>query len=274
LVRRLRRFETVIPKVTTAGRALLPDDLRAPQVDPRSLMSVLRSRLLWMAALVILVLSVAVTWVHTDEHWFIYREDVSFYGLKYLDAEELWPFSGLDTWNVFWIDPSEVRAQLLQHPYVAEADVRVSQLGAHVTVFVTEARPVALWVTGAGERWLLDDGAALEPRGTPPPGLLKIYDVDAAATAPGVPGGTAIDLDVLRSAQGLASRLPGVAPLRYSREAGLNFQLPDQPYWVYWGDGEDVERKLEVLAAGEQLLASGEAEGEIIDVRYERPYIK
>ena len=224
--------------------------------------------------MVVLVVGAAVTWVHTDEHWFVYREDVSFYGLTYLDAEELWPLSGLDTWNVFWIDPGEVRARLLQNPYVADADVRISQLGAHVTVHVTEARPVALWVTGAGERWLLDDGTAVEPRGVTPPGLLKVYDVDGAATAPGVPSGAAMDVDVLRSAQGLANRLPGVTPLRYSREAGLNFQLPDRPYWVYWGDGADVERKLEVLAAGEQLLATGAAEGEILDVRYDRPYIR
>ncbi len=70
------------------------------------------------------------------------------------------------------------------------------------------------------------------------------------------------------------SRLPGVAPLRYNQQVGLNFRLPDKPYWVYWGDGADVERKLENLAAGEALLTEGAVEGQVIDVRYERPYVK
>ena len=55
---------------------------------------------------------------------------------------------------------------------------------------------------------------------------------------------------------------------------GLNFRRPDQPYCVDWGDGEDVEKKLANLAAAETLRKSGEAEGAVIDVRFERPYIK
>ena len=62
--------------------------------------------------------------------------------------------------------------------------------------------------------------------------------------------------------------------MRYNQQIGLNFRLPDKPFWVYWGDGGNVEQKLENLAVGEQLLADGRLEGEVIDVRFDRPYVK
>ena len=43
---------------------------------------------------------------------------------------------------------------------------------------------------------------------------------------------------------------------------------------VYWGDGSNVERKLENLAAAVELLEAGTLEGTVIDVRFERPYVK
>ena len=72
----------------------------------------------------------------------------------------------------------------------------------------------------------------------------------------------------------MVARLPGVAPLRYNRQIGLNFQLQDKPYWVYWGGGDHVERKLQNLAAAVALLEQGKLEGTVIDVRFERPYVK
>jgi cell division protein FtsQ len=139
---------------------------------------------------------------------------------------------------------------------------------------ITEAQPAALWITDNGTRWLLPDGTAVAPRGPTPPGLLEIVDSGSVATAAGAPLGGAIDADVLASAASLAERMPGVAPLRYNRQIGLNFQLQEKPYWVYWGDGNNVERKLENLAAAVELLEDGTLEGTVIDVRFERPYVK
>ena len=270
LARKLRRFEAVLPAVKLPGvRPALP------VIDwARPLRWLARARLLWISLAVAAALAGLAAWVHLDEYWFIYTEDAQFNNLTYLDREELWSLADIDGWNVFWIDAADVRERVMSHPYVADATVRVAPFAAKVTVDVVPERPIALWVTDAGTRWLLDDGTALEPRGETPPGLLEIIDGPAEATMPGAPAGTAIDPAVLASAQGVASRLPGAAPLRYNRQIGLNFRLPDRPFWVYWGDGGDVELKLENLAVGEQLLADGRLEGEVIDVRFDRPYVK
>jgi cell division protein FtsQ len=271
-LRRVRHFELLLPSLPGGERLPLPRTL--PRLELRPLWRVLRSRLLWIALAVLAVVGGLTAWVALDERWYVYREDVHFNGLAYLDAETLWQTSAVDGWQIFWIDSSDVQQRLLENPYVAAAQVHVAPLLTKITVDVTEVRPVALWVTDAGVRWLRDDGIALEPQGETPPGLLQILDAPAEATLPGAESGTAIDPAVLRSAQALANRLPGVTPLRYNALVGLNFRLPDQPYWVYWGNGEEVEKKLANLAAAETLLESGEAEGAVIDVRFERPYIK
>ena len=271
ITQRMRHFESLLPSLPDGRRVALP---RLPRVDLLPLWGVLRSRLLWIVLVVLVMAGGLTAWVALDERWYVYHEDVHFNGLGYLGAEELWSATAIDGWQIFWVDGEAVRQRLLENPYVADAQVHIAAPLTKVTVDITEVRPVALWETDAGIRWLRDDGLALEPRGQTPPGLLQIYDPPAEATLPGAEPGAAIDPAVLASAQALANRLPGVTPLRYNALVGLNFRLPDQPYWVYWGDGEDVEKKLANLAAAETLLKSGEAEGAVIDVRFERPYIK
>ncbi|MCL4825966.1 MAG: FtsQ-type POTRA domain-containing protein [Caldilinea sp.] len=268
VLQRMRPFESLLPDIPSGARVPLP------RIELGPLWRTLTSRLLWIVIGVAAVIGGLTAWVSLDERWYVYREDVHFNGLNYLDAEELWVLSDIDGWQIFWIDGDEVRRRLLQNPYVADARVYISPLVTKITADVTEVRPVALWVTDAGVRWLRDDGLALEPRGATPPGLLEILDAPADATLPGAAKGAAIDPAVLHSAQALANRMPGVAPLRYNALVGLNFRLPGSPYWVYWGDDENVEKKLENLAAAETLLARGEAQGSVIDVRFERPYIK
>lgn len=269
ITRRVRSLEAVLPGIS--GGVWRPS---LPALPAWGGWGWLRTRWTAVLALALVVLAGSITWVHSDERWFLYREDAQFSGLTYLKADELWQLSEVDGWNLFWLNTEEVRQRLLQNPYVADADVYVAPLEGAVHIDVTEAQPTALWITDNGARWLLPGGTAVEPRGPTPGGLLEIVDGSASATAPGAALGGAIDPDVLASAASLAKQLPGVLPLRYNRQIGLNFQLQDKPYWVYWGDGSNVERKLENLAASVQLLEDGTLEGTVIDVRFERPYVK
>jgi cell division septal protein FtsQ len=269
ITRHVQRLEAVLPGA--AGGIWRPS---LPQVSSWPLWQLMRARWFLFAGILLAVTVGLATWVHSDERWFLYREDARFSGLTYLREDELWSSSEIDGWNMFWLDTGEVRRRLLANPYVADADVYISPIQGTVHVDVTEAQPNALWVTDDGTRWLLPNGTAVEPRGSTPPGLMQIIDGGAMATAPGVALGSAIDSDVLASAASLLKVLPGVAPLRYNRQIGLNFQLQDKPYWVYWGDGANVERKLDNLAAAVQLLEDGTLDGTVIDVRFERPYVK
>ena len=62
--------------------------------------------------------------------------------------------------------------------------------------------------------------------------------------------------------------------VRYNKDYGLNFRMPDRPVWVYWGGGENTDRKLENLAAARRVLEQEDIQAQIVDVRYDRPYLR
>lgn len=113
--------------------------------------------------------------IFTEPRCFVYADNVSFQNLNYLYPEEIYPELGIDGWSVFWIDPEEVKAAVLAHSYVADAEVSVS-FPSHINIAIKEEQPTALWVTDAGPYWVLDDGSALPVRTTVTGRLLQILD--------------------------------------------------------------------------------------------------
>ncbi len=215
----------------------------------------------------------ALYWMHTADRWFVYREDVQFNGLHYLDAEELYRVSAVESWNIFWLQAQTVREQLLALPYVAGATVQTS-LFTGVTATIQEEQPVALWVTDAGTLWLLGDGTALAAPAKNQDDVLQIIDNAQAAKAVSGQEKLAMDATVLQSALALKQQLPEIDQLRFNKDYGLNFYLPGSEAWVYWGDGYKMETKFTNLAAIQTLIQTGEEQPDIIDIRYDRPYIR
>ncbi|MEZ4582166.1 MAG: hypothetical protein R3A10_11130 [Caldilineaceae bacterium] len=44
--------------------------------------------------------------------------------------------------------------------------------------------------------------------------------------------------------------------------------MPDSPYWIYWGDGAEMDDKLVRLAMAQRMLEDGELSGQVIDLRF------
>ena len=292
--RRMRRVEAVLP----GGRlpAIRPPQRRSlpgwPSVaNARHALRTGLGRALgsgwhWSklaSGLLLIAAAAGIFWLHWDARWFVTPDTVAFDNTGYLDKGELYPTLEVEDWSIFWLQPDVLRDQALTHPYVTDAEVRIA-LPNQVRIEIEEAAPTALWVTQEGTFWLLEDGSALAMRIRPGLGaesalldadgraLPEIVDVNRDAQTP---GRSAIDPEVMRSALALLETFPDLAQIRYNRGAGLNFALPDNGLYVYWGDGYDKETKLKNLAAAQQLLRSGESAGTIIDVRYpERPFIQ
>ncbi len=291
--RRKRRFESVLPDALNKEQVAMPGFGRPGQAIREGGRNIRRrvgrvtgSGWHWSKLASGLLLAVALAglyWVFTDPSYYVSADTVAFKNLGYLDRDELTPLTELEDWSIFWLKPDEIRERVLAHPYVTDAQVSVG-LPARVTIAVEQARPIALWVTRDATLWLLDDGSALamrtEPGQAPEAAALdaagrplpQIVDVNREAQ---VPGRSAMDPGVLHSALTLLEQFPGLKSVRYNEGFGLNFGLPGSDQWVYWGDGYDLDQKLKNLAAGQQLIASGEASGQIIDVRYlDRPFIR
>jgi hypothetical protein len=288
--RQMRRLEAVLPTrlaLPSIARPKLPEGIISTQGARDSLRHVAGSGWHWskfISGLLLIGALAGITWLHWDARWFVSDESIAFRDLGYLERADLDPsVAELTDWSIFWLKPAEIRQAIVDHPYVADAAVEI-RLPNQVEISITEAEPTALWVTQEGTLWLLENGAALamriKPGMTPESAMVdatgrtlpQIIDITRDAQAP---GRSAIDVDVLNSALALLETFPNLREIRYNSGAGLNFALPDGKTYVYWGDGLDTQTKLENLAAGQALLRSGEAVGNVIDVRYvDRPFIR
>jgi len=266
-VRHFRQVEAAI------GRVQLPklDKLRLQWPTTMAISQWRASKLISLLLLVAII--GLLVWIHNDAQWFIYREDVTFNQLTYVDGDELYEQSALDSWNIFWLSPSAIRERLIALPKVADAQVTL-QLPHRVVVNIQEEQPVALWVTQDGNFWLLPDGTALPEPEQGKLDLLQIVDPLRDARTWGDPAQVNMDPATLQSTLAVATYMPTIDQIYFNKGYGLNFHLPDSDIWVYWGDGQNMEKKYTNIVAVERHLRTAENQPNIIDVRFDKPVLK
>lgn len=275
--RRMRRFEGVLaqlPVVQMDWRATL-QGVEAPAV-------LLPTPWVWSKLLSGLLLAAALsafTLIHWQDEWYLYNEQIGMGNLGRLSAAELTAAMAVDGWNIFWIEPEDVRQRLLTHHWVADAQVEVG-LPTAMHVRVTERMPVAVWLTNAGGYWVTAEGVTFP--------MTEAETVSAAAWPQIVDSlGEArdryaesetprLDAQILQTSLALVEALPELAgQVRYNRGIGLNFPLQDPAIWVYWGDGSGMEEKFENLEASRTVLRQGDGSAQILDIRFAgRPYLR
>lgn len=254
----VRRFGDLVPvrELLPSGPVILRPSLPgATGFHPSKLLSL---------ALLTAVVALLV-WFQGNESFFVYPENVRFQGNRYLPVQELYEQCNVDSWSILWLDPEQIRQDILAHPYVVDAQVSI-RWPARVTVTITEAQPVALWATDQGEFWVLEDGRVLPQRTAleqPPvriidgPGLIQLET-----------GGETrrVNRALVEVARSLAQRLPGLTELQYSPSQGLNFGLPGSKAWVYWGNERHFEEKWQALTALRSQLAASPDENLLLNV--------
>jgi cell division protein FtsQ len=263
----MRRFESAIGRLPGLKTQNRRNDARGLPGGPGGI----GRALLGLALLLGLVAGFA--YLHADDRWFVYREDVEIGGLTYLDADAIYAASGVDNWHRLWLRSAVIRQRLLDQPFVADASVSLSWPN-HVTIQIVEQEPVALWVTSEATWWLMPNGEALPVHDDRFNHLPQIIDPQREARAVFSANRPAIMPHVLTGALALWANLPGIEQLRFNHDYGLNFSLPGLLTWVYWGDGQESERKFAQLAAVQQMIERGEARPQIIDLRFERAYFR
>jgi len=230
------------------------------------------SKMFSIAALAAAVFALYV--VQSDAAWYVYPQQTTIAGYRLVDPNAIYAAADVDGWNIFWLRRDEIRERLLQNPWVADAQVRLSAPG-NVALQIEEAPVVAVWMTDVGNYWISPTGAALRFEGEVPPTMPRLIDPQMEATVPGSAPGTEVDTSVVGSALALIGQMSGLLEVRYSQQYGLNFALPGTSLWVYWGDGTETQEKLEAIAIGKQYVASGELNTQILDVRIpDRPFVK
>jgi hypothetical protein len=264
--RRARRFESLlsqVPQPSLAGISGLWPKWGSTVWQPSHLLSLL----LLLGAIG------GIGWVHYDEAWYIYREHVTFTNVTYEDPDALYERLGIDGWNVFWLSSAALRGKLIALPTIDDVQVQITPPHS-VTIAVTEATPVALWVTQEGDFWLLPDGTALAKLDDRYDQLPRLIDQQRAASLRSDPTQQRVDPDVLASALALLQQVPTIDNLYFNAGLGLNFHMPGSDTWVYWGDGSNADQKYTNLLAITQELRVQQEVASVVDIRFDKPVIR
>lgn len=229
----------------------------------------------WLLALLLVAgIGYTIYWTQSSDRFFVYRDRVAFENIGYLNADELYQLSDIDTWNVFWLRSETVRQRLLSNPFVADAQVTI-EWPAHVTIRVLPTEPVAVWSSGKGRFWLMSNGFTRPMEQDAVPALPQIIDPMLDARTVASPGGTQIQKGLLDATLTLYQRISELGSVNYNNEFGLNFALPATNTMVYWGDERNLDKKFVNLEAAKRLLNSGQSNGSVIDLRTaDRPVIR
>lgn len=211
-----------------------------------------------MALVILFILSWGIYYLFVTPTFFIYGADIR--GYEAVSVHEIYVASDLDTKSIFWVNPSQVAANIMALPNIKSAQVTV-QLPATVIIEVSERTPELLWQTGDTVWWVDGEGIVVPPRGDTE-GMLRVVDNDQQP----VEVGYQVDPTIVRGAQMLRMLTPGLSEIRHSRSLGLTVASPEG--WpIYLGDGSEMRRKLVSLTAILEKVRSQDLTLSYIDLR-------
>lgn len=187
---------------------------------------------------VLLVIALAVLFIADT----FYVHGIAVAGLNTMTVQEIYALSGIADTHVFWVDPAQVRRNLLESPTIADAQVSVSWDVPMVQILIQEREPALVWQQGETETWIDVQGRVMEQRGERPDLLRVIVDGETDI----IP--ERIALNIVTGSLQLRELLPGTSVLRYSSAYGLG--IVDAGGWSAWfGDGIDIPEKILVYNA-------------------------
>jgi hypothetical protein len=170
---------------------------------------------------------------------FFYIHSIAVGGLHYVSKEEVFALTGVANMHIFWIDPDEVRRNILRSPTIADATVTVGWPPNMVQVLIQEREPAVIWEQSGVATWVDVQGRVMQQR-EDRSDLVRIQSEDNdGPIGPNVQ----VPLDVVAGALQLKNLRPNIESLRFDREKGLGYQ--DGRGWEAWfGTGTDMPEKL------------------------------
>jgi hypothetical protein len=173
-----------------------------------------------------------------------YIHSIAVGGLQHLTKEEVFALTDIANMHVFWLDPDQVRANILRSPTVADASVQIGWPPNMVQIVIEERQPALVWEQSGVATWIDLQGRVMRQREDRPELLRVSSDVGDG------PVGTnmQISVDVVNGALQLRTLFPNLQVLRYHPEKGLGFQ--DERGWEAWfGTGTDMPEKMLIYQA-------------------------
>lgn len=215
-----------------------------------------------MASLICIAASGAVLFLFFWSYDF-YVYEATIEGNTLLSKEEIFAQSKIEGYNIFFIDPREVRRTIAAMPTVKEAEVS-SALPNQVTVRIVERKPAAVWETQDMRYWVDQEGIFFPITSPIPTDTLFIRDMEDRPVILGVPvkpvTGTVADTPIppdptaVLTAQALHRYLPEQTVWEYNRNRGISF-VDDGGWRVYFGNRTGLQAKVAIYFAFKEKRA-------------------
>lgn len=182
-----------------------------------------------------------------------YIRSVAVGGLKTMTKEEIFALTGIANMHIFWVDPQEVRKNILRSPTIADANVQVGWPPNMVQIVVQEREPALIWEQAGVTVWLDIQGRVMNQREDRPDLLRILSEVGDGPLGPNVQ----IEVDIVAGALQLKALRSNIDTLRYDPNKGLGYA--DGRGWMAWfGTGSDMPEKLLIY---ETIVKDNEARG-------------
>lgn len=196
-----------------------------------------------------------------------YIHSIAVGGLKYMTKEEIFALTEIADMHLFWVDPQEVRNNILRSPTIAAADVQVGWPPNMVQIIIAEREPALVWVQSGIPTWVDVQGRVMNLREDRPDLPRVLSEVEDGPLGQNVQ----IGVEVVSGALQLKTLSPAIDSVRYNPGKGLGYQ--DQRGWMAWfGTGTHMPEKISIYnAIVDNLLGRGIQPREISVINPDAP---
>lgn len=158
-------------------------------------------------------------------------------GNTFISREEVFTYSELADYHMFWLDPDEIRANVLRSPSVADITVDVGWPPDLVTIHVQERQPALVWSDAGDETWIDIQGRVMPARAEMP-GLLHV-NLTNDGSADATPDAEDFNKDIVLGALRLREILPEGDHLDFHPVHGLGWT--NEQGWQVWMGTDSAE---------------------------------
>lgn len=183
-----------------------------------------------------------------------YVHTVAVGGMETLTKEEVFALTDSANFHLFWVDPEQIRENLIASPTITDAEVRLGWPPQMVQIVIQERQPALVWEQAGAATWIDLQGQVMQLR-EDRTDLIRVSYEGLADAALG-PNDT-IPADVVNGALQLRALLTDIDVMRYDPNLGLGFR--DARGWDAWlGVGTDMPNKILIYnALVDDLLSRG-----------------
>ncbi|MBI4673855.1 MAG: FtsQ-type POTRA domain-containing protein [Chloroflexi bacterium] len=214
---------------------------------------------------VFFVLLLAALWAMFNLDLFFVSEPVVV-GNKIVPRAEIAQVSGVNGWNIFFVEPRAVARAVRALPEFKDVQVYVT-LPNQVEIYTTERVPRFVWEVAGKNFWVDQEGIAMRPRGMVPNGW-HVRDAEGKA----VKYGERINPDAFNAAVSLINVWKD-APKYFEWTKTHGLQLRDEHGWlIYFGSANQMNDKLTALQIVTTQLLRDKRAVAFIDLGSGLPY--